>query len=156
MEGDAGTSRLNPPGVDPDTSDQSDAESDRMQDQPTAAVATDGVDEQVVDDAVARRPERFGSGWLVAICLALLVLTAARLMVVVGEIRPQRASDEVPSPAAGPPRHAESRVDSSRTPPRCFYFYGEKVAGSRGSASVVRWTPVVPAISSPACPPCCT
>jgi Mce-associated membrane protein len=97
MEGDAGTSRLNPPGgqersdpgelsggqersdpgelsggqersdpgehipLEPDTSDQSDAQSDPLQDQPT--------------DEVPRRPERFGRGWLVAICLALLVST---------------------------------------------------------------------------------
>jgi Mce-associated membrane protein len=103
MEGDAGTSRLNPPGgqersdpgelsggqersdpgelsggqersdpgehipLEPDTSDQSDAQSDPLQDQPTEAQAT---------DEVPRRPERFGRGWLVAICLALLVSTA--------------------------------------------------------------------------------
>src|SRR4051812_42260761 len=92
MEGDAGASRLNPPGgqersdpgerihLEPDTSDESDAQSDRLQDQPAEAEAGDGADEQVVEDKttaeddVTRRPERFGRGWLVAICLALLVL----------------------------------------------------------------------------------
>jgi Mce-associated membrane protein len=60
MEGDAGTSRLNPQDIpsEPDASVESDAQSDLQQDQ------------------VTRRPERFGRGWLVAICLALLVLTA--------------------------------------------------------------------------------
>lgn len=61
MEGDAGTSRLNPPQDIPseyDASVESDAQSDLQQ------------------DLVTRRPERFGRGWLVAICLALLVLTA--------------------------------------------------------------------------------
>jgi Mce-associated membrane protein len=82
MEGDAGTSRLNPTGLEPDTSDESDARSDRLQDQPADAEAADVADEQVVEDTataeddVTRRPERFGRGWLVAICLALLVLTA--------------------------------------------------------------------------------
>lgn len=79
MEGDAGTSRLNPPegqersdpgediSLEPDTSDQSDAQSEELQDHPTEAVT---------EDHVVRRPELFGRGWLVAICLALLVLTA--------------------------------------------------------------------------------
>ncbi|MCV7420848.1 hypothetical protein H7K45_09890 [Mycobacterium yunnanensis] len=73
MEGDAGTSRLNPHDIprESDASVESDAESqarsDLPQDQPAEVAATDDV---------ARRPERFGRGWLVAICLALLVLTA--------------------------------------------------------------------------------
>lgn len=59
MEGDAGASRLNPQDIpsESDASVESDAQSDLQQEQP-------------------RRPERFGRGWLVAICLALLVLTA--------------------------------------------------------------------------------
>jgi Mce-associated membrane protein len=63
MEGDAGTSRLNPQDIprESDASVESDAQSDLQQDQPAEA---------------DRRPERFGRGWLVAICLALLVLTA--------------------------------------------------------------------------------
>jgi Mce-associated membrane protein len=65
MEGDAGTSRLNP----------TDARSEDELDQPSEAPAEDGLDEPSVDD-VDRRPERFGRGWLVAICLVLLVLTA--------------------------------------------------------------------------------
>ncbi|TPG35189.1 hypothetical protein [Mycolicibacterium hodleri] len=71
MEGDAGTSRLNPPGDiprEPDSSDQSDAQSEEL-----------GVDlptKMSADSDVVRRPERFGRGWLVAICLGLLVLTA--------------------------------------------------------------------------------
>ena len=94
MEGDAGASRLNPTGREPDTSDESDAQSDPSQDQPADATAQDGQAEQVVEhdpevvidqdadqavaggDDVPRREERFGRGWLVAICLALLVLTA--------------------------------------------------------------------------------
>ncbi|BBZ31018.1 membrane protein [Mycolicibacterium madagascariense] len=84
MEGDAGTSRLNPTGgqersdpgdvsgLDPDTSDESDARSDEVQDdaRPLADEATLG------DDEPPRRAERFGSGWLIAICALLLVLTA--------------------------------------------------------------------------------
>lgn len=83
MEGDAGASRLNPTGL-TDTSDESDAESARLQDEPSEAVAPEGVEEQVehpteedaADEVVIRRPEHFGRGWLVAICLALLLLTA--------------------------------------------------------------------------------
>jgi Mce-associated membrane protein len=90
MEGDAGASRLNPtegqersdPGEvirrEPDTSDQSDARSDRLQDLPTEATAESEAPGEtgVVEDDAARRPEHFGRGWLVAICVALLVLTA--------------------------------------------------------------------------------
>ena len=83
MEGDAGASRLNPTGLGTDASDESDAESDRLQDEPSEAVAPEGVEEHVDEptdeteaDEVARRPERFGRGWLVGICLALLLLTA--------------------------------------------------------------------------------
>ncbi len=108
MEGDAGTSRLNPPGgqersdpgertggqersdpgeriqLAPDTSDQSDAQSQELQDQPTEASVEDGLREHTIENdaeaqaevSVVRRPERFGRGWLVAICLALFVLTA--------------------------------------------------------------------------------
>ncbi|KAA0099878.1 hypothetical protein CIW49_10010 [Mycolicibacterium sp. P1-18] len=67
MEGDAGTSRLNPQDVprESDASVESDAQSTAQSDlhweQPSEVI---------------RRPERFGRGSLVAICLALLVLTA--------------------------------------------------------------------------------
>ena len=87
MEGDAGASRLNPPGdipLEPGSSDDSDAQSEELHEQPTEAAAEGGPDEVVIEDdasaeaeaGVMRRPERFGRGWLVAICLALLVLTA--------------------------------------------------------------------------------
>lgn len=96
MEGDAGTSRLNPTGgqersdpgepigLEPDTSDQSDARSDELQDQLTEAAAEDGSSEHVIDDDAeaaadddsVRRTERFGRGWLVAICACLLLLSA--------------------------------------------------------------------------------
>jgi Mce-associated membrane protein len=78
MEGDAGASRLNPTGREPDTSDQSDAQSEELTDlaqDPPETVAESDTENGVEAD-VARRPERFGRGWLVAICLALLVLTA--------------------------------------------------------------------------------
>lgn len=100
MEGDAGASRLSPPGgqersdpgvhpdgqeqsdpgedirLEPDTSDDSEARSEDLQDQATEVTAAEERDERTGEDDVVRRPERFGSGWLVAICLALLVLTA--------------------------------------------------------------------------------
>jgi Mce-associated membrane protein len=83
MEGDAGTSRLNPTGGQersdpgertlpvPDTSDESDARSEELQDQPT-----DGEPEAEADDQLVRRNERFGRGWVVSICACLLLLTA--------------------------------------------------------------------------------
>ena len=83
MEGDAGTSRLNPTGgqersdpgeliqLDPDTSDESDARSDGVQDD-----ARPLADETTLGDEPPRRAERFGSGWLIGICAVLLVLTA--------------------------------------------------------------------------------
>jgi Mce-associated membrane protein len=69
MEGDAGTSRLTP-----DASDESDAQSEESHDEPIEAVAD--AESEAPTEIVARRPERFGSGWLVAICLVLLLLTA--------------------------------------------------------------------------------
>ncbi|BDX29605.1 membrane protein [Mycobacterium antarcticum] len=56
MEGDAGASRLNPEDIprEPDASEEPDAQSEEL----------------------TRRPERLGRGWLVAICLALLLTTA--------------------------------------------------------------------------------
>lgn len=83
MEGDAGTSRLNPTGGQersdpgertlpvPDTSDESDARSEEPQDQPT-----DAEPEAEADDELVRRNERFGRGWVVSICACLLLLTA--------------------------------------------------------------------------------
>ena len=83
MEGDAGTSRLNPTGGQersdpgertlpvPDTSDESDALSEELQDQPT-----DGEPEAEADHQLVRRHERFGRGWAVSICACLLLLTA--------------------------------------------------------------------------------
>ena len=70
MEGDAGASRLNPQDIpsESDASVESDAQSDLQQDQPSEVAVTEELE--------SRRPERFGRGWLVAICLALLVLTA--------------------------------------------------------------------------------
>ena len=97
MEGDAGTSRLNPtegqersdpeevsggqersdPGerirLEADTSDESDARSESMQDGPP------------------RREERFGRGWLVGICAGLLLLTAG---VAVGGYLALRSHDQ--------------------------------------------------------------
>lgn len=76
MEGDAGTSRLNPtdgqersdPGSVTDASDESDAHPVETQDQPAEAGAA--------DDGPERRDERFGRGWLLGICIGLIVLTA--------------------------------------------------------------------------------
>lgn len=87
MEGDAGTSRLNPTGLDTDTSEQSDAQSATPQEQPADVESGgDAVPNDVddVDDVAevneseagpVRRDERIGRGWLVAICAGLLVLT---------------------------------------------------------------------------------
>lgn len=88
MEGDAGTSQLNPTGgqersdpgdeiggQEPDAAAPSGAPSTEAQDLPVDAVAEDGSDHQV-EDATARRAERLGRGWLVALCAGLLLLTA--------------------------------------------------------------------------------
>ena len=74
MEGDAGTSRLNAGGPNPDTSDESDARSDQLQDDAPDAEALEA--EPTLGDEAPRRAERFGSGWLLAICALLIVLTA--------------------------------------------------------------------------------
>ena len=80
MEGDAGTSQLNPTGPITDTSEQSDAQSATTQEQP-ADVGSDGdavpadVDEATAQSEDVRREQRLGRGWLVGICAGLLVLT---------------------------------------------------------------------------------
>jgi Mce-associated membrane protein len=69
MEGDAGTSQLNPT----DTSEQSDGQSTTTQE----SVADLGSDDDAESaEGPVRRDERVGRGWLVAICAGLLVLTA--------------------------------------------------------------------------------
>ena len=69
MEGDAGTSQLNPT----DTSEQSDGQSTTTQE----SVADLGSDDDAeFAEGPVRRDERVGRGWLVAICAGLLVLTA--------------------------------------------------------------------------------
>jgi Mce-associated membrane protein len=81
MEGDAGTSQLNPT----DASEQSGAQSATTQDQPAdVGPAGDGVPTEVDASADAdtvsadgRRTERFGRGWVAAICAGLLVVTVA-------------------------------------------------------------------------------
>jgi Mce-associated membrane protein len=114
MEGDAGTSRLNPtggqersdpgevtggqersdpgevtggqersdPGVDiplaTDASDESDARSEDLQD-------------LTAEDIPVRRQERFGRGWLVALCACLILLTAG---VAVGGFLALRSHDQ--------------------------------------------------------------
>jgi Mce-associated membrane protein len=76
MEGDAGTSQLNPTGPITDTSEQSDAQSADTQEQSADAGLVD-VDESEVaaEPEAATRETRFGRGWLVAICAGLLILT---------------------------------------------------------------------------------
>ncbi|MCX2713011.1 hypothetical protein [Mycolicibacterium sp. J2] len=70
MEGDAGTSRLNPT---PDAEQSDDSEepiAHTPEEQPEPAVPVS-----------AARPERLGSGWVAAICAGLLVLTAGLAVV---------------------------------------------------------------------------
>jgi Mce-associated membrane protein len=73
MEGDAGTSRLNP--------------TEELQDQPTDGEP--GAEPE--DDQLARRNERFGRGWVVSICACLLLLTAG---VAVGGYLAWKSHDE--------------------------------------------------------------
>ena len=78
MEGDAGTSRLTPPGGQ-ERSDPGDVPGGQERSDPGERIhlEPDTSDEsEATADDVDRRPERFGRGWLVAICLVLLVLAA--------------------------------------------------------------------------------
>jgi Mce-associated membrane protein len=84
MEGDAGTSQLNPT----EASEQSDVQSATTQDQP-ADMGSDGEAEST--ETSARRDERLGRGWLLGICAALLLLTGG---VGVGGYFALRAHDE--------------------------------------------------------------
>jgi Mce-associated membrane protein len=73
MEGDAGTSQLNPTDAD-ETPDESLAVSTEDQtEQATEPETPEPADEAVGD---GRRPSRLGIGWVAGICAALLVLAA--------------------------------------------------------------------------------
>ncbi len=73
MEGDAGTSRLNPTDAD-ETLDESLAVSTHDQtEHATEEESPEPADEAVQD---ARRPPRLGVGWVAGICAALVVLAA--------------------------------------------------------------------------------
>jgi Mce-associated membrane protein len=73
MEGDAGTSQLNPTDAD-ETPDESLAVSEEDQtEQATELQSPEPADEGVGD---GRRPSRLGVGWVATICAALLVLAA--------------------------------------------------------------------------------
>ncbi|MDT5245740.1 MAG: Mce-associated rane protein [Mycobacterium sp.] len=74
MEGDAGTSQLNPTDAD-ETPDESLAVSE--EDQPEQATDLE-AQEPADDESVGgdRRPSRLGVGWVATICAALLVLAA--------------------------------------------------------------------------------
>jgi Mce-associated membrane protein len=74
MEGDAGTSQLNPTGEpirqDTEAPDESVAAVETEQDENTEPAALDD------GDAFARRQEHLGRGWFVGICAVLVLLTA--------------------------------------------------------------------------------
>jgi Mce-associated membrane protein len=102
MEGDAGTSQLNPTGgsdagddiggqersgpadataLEPGTSEQSEAPATEAQDQPVDGAAEHGADDlpgaaDELEDTTGRRTERLGRGWLVGLSAVLLLLTA--------------------------------------------------------------------------------
>jgi Mce-associated membrane protein len=91
MEGDAGTSQLNPTDAE-DAPDDSVAvteseQTSQEQDSPFADVAEETAD--------GRRAPRLGRGWLAGICAALVALTAAAVVGGVLLIRDNRAIDEV-------------------------------------------------------------
>ena len=86
MEGDAGTSRLNPIAPNTGTPDESTPPPEAGPDD-----STETPDALTDDSAVARRDERLGSGWLVAICAVLVLLTAG---VGVGGYLAMRSHDE--------------------------------------------------------------
>jgi Mce-associated membrane protein len=102
MEGDAGASRLNPTGgqersdlgdvtgLETDASDESDMRSEELQDQPDDDVVEEAL-EPPSEAAPQRRQERFGRGWLVAICACLLLATAG---VAVGGYLALRSHDQ--------------------------------------------------------------
>jgi Mce-associated membrane protein len=86
MEGDAGTSQLNPiGGPDNEASDESVAAVASEQDENTEPEALDN------EGAAVRRPEHLGRGWFVAICAMLVLLTAG---VAVGGYLALRSHDE--------------------------------------------------------------
>ena len=73
MEGDAGTSRLNPTDAD-ETPDESLAVSTPDQTEHATEEESPEPAEEAVEDA--RRPSRLGVGWMAGICAALVVLAA--------------------------------------------------------------------------------
>jgi Mce-associated membrane protein len=94
MEGDAGTSQLNPTDAE-DAPDNSVAVSEQEQ---TSQEQQDTVDEPTQEaepsDAVDRRPPRLGRGWMVGICAGLVTLTIAAVIGGILMIRDNRGIEE--------------------------------------------------------------
>lgn len=115
MEGDAGTSQLNP-------TDANDAPDDSVavaeQEQTSQELqASQGVEEhdQVAQDANRRAP-RLGRGWMAGICAALVALTAAAVVGGILLLRDNRGIEEVARNDAAALQAAKDCVSALQAP----------------------------------------
>jgi Mce-associated membrane protein len=112
MEGDAGTSQLNPTDAE-NTPDESVSASEQEQTNQNP-VATEAV--EVVSDVADHRPSRLGRGWLVGICAGLLILTIAAVVGGVFAIRDHRYSETIARDAAAALQAAKDCVTATHAP----------------------------------------
>lgn len=116
MEGDAGTSRLNPSPDADDTPDHSVAVSpDDTTEFPTEDTAgePDPTDEPAAD---GRRPSRLGRGWLAAICTLLVLLTAGAVVGGYFALRSHQESAELAVDEASALQAAKDCVSATQAP----------------------------------------
>jgi Mce-associated membrane protein len=114
MEGDAGTSQLNPTDAD-ETPDESLAVSE--EDQPEQATDLE-AQEPADDESVGgdRRPSRLGVGWVATICAALLVLAAGAAAGGYLALRSHRDSEAIARADAAALQAAKDCVAATNAP----------------------------------------
>src|ERR1700754_2045583 len=113
MEGDAGTSQLNPTDAE-DAPDESVAVSE--EEQISEEHQDDSPAEELSEDAVDRRPPRLGRGWMAVICAGLLILTAAAVAGGVFLIRDHGHSEAIAREDAAAVAAAKDCVSATQAP----------------------------------------
>ena len=112
MEGDAGTRQLNPTDAE-DAPEKSVAVPEHEQ---TSEDDQDGPAAEAAEEVADRRSPRLGRGWVVGICAALLVLTAAAVAGGILLIRDNRSIETIAQQDAAALQAAKECVQATNAP----------------------------------------